>query len=327
MAYRQYTQCTSFATHIGGAAAQVLIAAAIAAIPLLFGAALGPALLIVALTAIIAYCRWWLYDRLICLGGDKCAIGWVLTVEPPSEKSGFDAIDTDYSINLVLPGHTVGATQDAVANDGGLGILVKETSETASFGEDFSGNLVQQWGNDPPTACLHAEFEGGGVYDLLIACLAALAVAVVAAIVCAIPVIGWIACLILSLISGAVALIGLAVALNDQGNPNDVNSNLGEIHTNDPTGRGADILVVQGTWVYDSAHSGWNELHPIKHCQRIGTWEGFWSGVGTADSWCSAISEAQDPITVANQSQPQNQWNTHPDIDGCGDDDQPPVPR
>jgi hypothetical protein len=150
---------------------------------------------------------------------------------------------------------------------------------------------------------------------------------VVAAIVCAIPVIGWIACLILSLISGAVALIGLAVALNDQGNPNDVNSNLGEIHTNDPTGRGADILVVQGTWVYDSAHSGWNELHPIKHCQRIGTWEGFWDGVGTADSWCSAISSAQNPATIANQSQPQNQWNTHPDIDGCGDDDQPPAPR
>lgn len=44
-----------------------------------------------------------------------------------------------------------------------------------------------------------------------------------------------------------------------------------ERHVNDSTGRGADILVVKGSWVYDSAHEGWNEIHPIKHCQTIGT--------------------------------------------------------
>src|SRR5215813_5135119 len=142
MAYRQYTQCCSVTDHVGGVAAQAIIAAAIgASTTLIFGAGLGPAALIAGLTAIIAYCRWWLYDRLICLGGDKCAIGWVLTVEPPDEKSGFDAIDTDYSINLVLPGHTVGATQHEVATDGGLGILVKETSDVAAANLGFTGNL------------------------------------------------------------------------------------------------------------------------------------------------------------------------------------------
>lgn len=321
MAYRQYTNCTSVSNYFGKQYIQMLIAAALGALPLLAGAALGPGLLIIALSAIIAYCRWWLYDRLICLGGDVCAAGWVLTVEPPEEKSGLDAFDTDYSFNLVLPRHLVGATQADVETDGILGNLVKEQPDIANAGLDFSGNLVQQFSNDPVTACLHCEFEGAGVYDLLIACLAALGVAVAAAVVCAIPVFGWIACLVLSLISATIAGIGIIVALNDKGNPNDVNPNLGEIHTNDPTGRGADMLVVKGTWVYDSAHTGWNEIHPIKHCQRIGTWEGNWAEIGDAkawvDGWCSAIASASDPLTVANQDQPQNQWTIHPVIDGC----------
>jgi len=29
--------------------------------------------------------------------------------------------------------------------------------------------------------------------------------------------------------------------------------------------------LVSGTWVYDSAHEGWNEIHPIKKCLRLGT--------------------------------------------------------
>ena len=32
---------------------------------------------------------------------------------------------------------------------------------------------------------------------------------------------------------------------------------------------GQDVLVVMGTWIYDSAHAGWNELHPVLHCQRV----------------------------------------------------------
>ena len=109
-----------------------------------------------------------------------------------------------------------------------------------------------------------------------------------------------------------------------------VDPNLGDLHVNDPTGRGADILVIQGTWVYDSAHEGWNEIHPIKHCQKIGTWERTWNESPVPDGnpkrWCEAIGAASDPLTVAAQDEPQNQWVIHPVIDGCdsGDDDDPP---
>src|SRR5947209_7436037 len=114
MAYRQYTKCIAAKNHVGKQYAQVLIAAALAALPLAFGAGVIPGVLIVACGAIIAYCRWWLYDRLVCLGGDVCALGWILKIEPPSAKSGLDKFDTDYSINLVLLPHLEGAKQEDV---------------------------------------------------------------------------------------------------------------------------------------------------------------------------------------------------------------------
>jgi hypothetical protein len=118
MPYRQFTQCVSADHYIGPAAVQVIVGAAIGAIPLILGVAvsalaLGPgalALLFIPLLAIIAYCRWWLYGRLICLGGDVCAVGRLLTVEPPEGKSGLDKLDTDYSFNLLLAPHGIGVT-------------------------------------------------------------------------------------------------------------------------------------------------------------------------------------------------------------------------
>jgi hypothetical protein len=353
MAYRQFTSCTSVTNYIGASAAQVIVGAAIGAIPLVFGLiagalAAGPAILaamIVPVLAVIAYCRWWLFDRLICLGGDRCAVGRLLGVEPPEQKEGQDAFDTDYSINLLLPPHDIGATQAAVGSDGFQGHLIANHPDISAEGLDFEGYASQVHSSDPPSAALHCEFEGGGVYHLLLVCLALLgylvAALVAATIICAIPVIGWVACLIISLIFAAIAggilAAGIANALNDTGNPNHVNANLGSLHPGD------DLLVVQGTWVYDSAHEGWNELHPIKHCQRIGTWQGSWEAEFAAvqelvpagvivdarvyrDVWCEAVAAAADPLTGAAQARPENQWEIHPEIDGCRPEDDGEVP-
>jgi hypothetical protein len=228
--------------------------------------------------------------------------------------------DTDYSFNLVLAPHGEGATQQDVENDGLQGDLIAQHVPTDW---DFSGMSEGQYQNRP-TAALHCEFEGGGVYDLMIAALAALPFATAATVVCSIPVLGWIACAILGVIAAVITVVGIVVALNDTGDPNDVNQDLGEIHLNDPTGQGADILVVRGTWVYDSAHTGWNELHPILQCQRIGTWTGGWS-IDTktfVDRWCNALTTADDPSTVRSQLNPENQWEVHPVVDGCT-----PAPR
>jgi hypothetical protein len=323
---RQYTKCISPANHLGKNVAQVIIAAAVAALAvLLAGAALVPGVAIVVLTAIIAYCRWWLYDRLVCLDGERCAVGWVSKVEPPSKKSGLDRFDTDYSFNLVLAPNVEGALQAAAENDGFQGDLIRNQLPGWDFTKGFTGMQEGQYSNRP-SAALHAEFEGGGVYDLMIACLAALPFAVAAAAVCAIPVVGWIACGVLETITGLIFLIGIIVGLTDTGDPNDVNPGLGEIRLGDHTGRGADILVVRGTWVFDSAHDGWNELHPILHCQRTNdTWGGSWhttsfaqpNTMAAVQRWCEKVTEVDQPETVRSQQQSANQWEVHPVIDGC----------
>lgn len=318
---KQYTKCVSPSAHLGKMAAQVIIAAAVVALAVaLAGGAFVPGVGIVALAAIIAYCRWWLYDRLVCLGGERCAVGWVSKVEPPGKKSGLDQFDTDYSFNLVLAPHLEGAKQDAVEKDGIQGALIANQLS----GWDFEGVQETQWANRP-AAALHCEFEGGGVWELLQWCLVALALATAATIACAIPILGWIVCAILGLAAAITFIAGVIAALNNVGDPNDVDPGLGEIHAPDPTGRGADILVVKGTWIYDSAHEGWNEIHPILHCQRIGTWNGTWSGTAFArpntkaavDRWCAALERAGDPATKANQQGLEHQWQVHPLVDGC----------
>ena len=53
----------------------------------------------------IVFCTWWLNVRLICLGGDRSAVGAIYHLEPPSptyDAFSLGAYDTDYSFNLLL---------------------------------------------------------------------------------------------------------------------------------------------------------------------------------------------------------------------------------
>lgn len=55
--------------------------------------------------AAMAFCTWWLDVRLICLGGDRSAIGAIYHLEPPVQTTNpFDIVDadTDFSFNLLL---------------------------------------------------------------------------------------------------------------------------------------------------------------------------------------------------------------------------------
>jgi hypothetical protein len=346
MEYKQFTKCVDPGSYISIVAilgAGAAVAAGIIVTTLFFGGGLVPGLAAAALTFLIAYCLWWLYDRLICLGGERCAIGLLFSVEPPENKSGIDRFDTDYSINLLLAPHGVGSSFDEVANDGLQGYLIAK--QDAVKDKDFS-NRGYLRDNSPPyltkspkpdevfrgTAVLHCEFEGGGVYDLLAMAQSALPFAAAAAVVCSIPIIGWIACAVLSAITAALVIIGIIDALNDKGSPT-VEGIRGSLTPLDGTdGKEADILLVKGTWVYDSAHDGWNEIHPIKHCQYIGKWNSSsgWAAVGGAEDvnkwvkeYCGAVDDATSPQTLANQSQPENQWEIHPLVDGCKPDEVP----
>jgi hypothetical protein len=258
----------------------------------------------------------------------------VLSVEPPSEKSIlFARLDSDYSINLLLPPLLPGASQSDVITHGIDGELIREQDATHAHALDFSGESARSCDSEtcgeascPTTASLHCEFEGAGMYifyQWLKVLLALFLAATVASALCLVPVIGWIACLIAAIVIAlgcAGFLAGLIHGELDAASPADVDPSLGsELHHNGCDGRGADILVVSGEWVYDSLHSGWNEIHPIRHCQRIGVWDGMWpfDPQTERDRWCASIASAGSPLTVEHQKEPQNKWKIHPLVDGC----------
>jgi hypothetical protein len=80
-------------------------------------------------------------------------------------------------------------------------------------------------------------------------------------------------------------------------------------------------MYVSGRWVFDSFHEGWNEIHPIKVCTPLGTWNGAWP-TDTEDRKKRAddgFNDANNPGTKANQDDQKWRWEIHPYVDGCGD--------
>jgi hypothetical protein len=333
--YNQYTRCVqpedfnsrpiSDAVVYGLFASIISIGAYVVATGGIGFVAGGIAGLLFAVTGLLSFVRWWLYGRLVCLGGDRCVIGMVVSVELPQNSTGFSRFDSDYSFNLLLPPHLVGATQAEIESDGLLGELIEDQLANRRP-LPFTGEVARSCDNEPPTAVLHGEFEGAAMYHLyqwLKVLLGLLIVAAIASWLCAVPVIGWIACAIAEVLA-AVALAALLGQLlrspGYEAAPSDVNPELGgSLSTNGCDGVGADLLMVSGEWVYDSLHSGWNEIHPVRRCQRIGTWTGSWPfDVREAlTDWCNAFEDADSPNTHDNQQRPEHHWLIHPVIDGC----------
>jgi hypothetical protein len=340
MAYNQETQCVQAADHSSmnqyvAATGQAILAAGVAAV--ITGLAGMPwcipfAATILPAVWLISYCRWWLFDRLICLGGDKTVIGMLVSTEPPGNKSFPDSLDTDFSINLLLPPNPPGVDQATAEASVPYGYLMKGQAATNNIGLACPGESATDKGTNVKSAILHCEFEGSGIADALIGAQIGLALAIASVIACmAIPLPwGVIVAAILALLAFLAMLLGILFGLGDEGDPGDVDPSLSTLHTNDAAngGIGADLLAVYGTWVYDSAHEGWNEIHPIKFCEKVGTWGGDWPpDIGTiVPTWEEAIADANDPLTKEEQKNPKHHWGEHPDVDGCGDPNDPPPP-
>jgi hypothetical protein len=333
MTYNQYTTCVKAENHSTmnqyiQVAWQTLLADGIAALMIAAAALPWCLLLLIPITAamgLIAYCHWWLEDRLICLGADKGAVGLLVSVEPPGEKSFPDSLDTDYSFSILPPQNLPGANQATVEASVPYGELIKEQAATKNIGVPFTGNPATDKQTGITSATLHCEFEGAGVRDALLGAQIALGLSVAGLIVClGVPgPIGAIIAAVLALLALLAELLGIGIGLNDQGSPADVNPSLGDLHTNDHNGLGADLLGVFGTWVYDAGHNnegkGWNEIHPIKMCTRIGVWKGSWPpDINDQETqWQKAVDDATSPATTEQQQLAQNQWQIHPVVDGC----------
>lgn len=282
---------------------------------------------IAVITAMIIYFYWRLHGRLICLGGEKCLIGVITGMGPskPLDKGG----DNDFTMNLLLAS---GPTNYTLPNEYywhsvAQGELVTPNAQIFGIGRGY----IQDDGHKEYIVGLHCEFEGDGIYTLLLLAIAILALLIAAAVFPA-------AALGLLILAAVLFLIGL---LGDwllatpggpgAGSPTGVDPSLGTM------ARG-DIVVVKGDWVYDSLHPGWNEIHAVHDCQIIDhidlpdsdalkdpnvpqtPWplglqpsEVF----NTLDFWCKSMGDAGGAETGGSRQNPQNDWVIHPIIDGC----------
>ncbi len=332
MAFAQYTRCIDPAqfrprslTTMVSIAAGVAFALAFAAV-----AAGHPACALIAAEAgiptfWILYTRNFLYERLICLEGDKDVLGAAISVSLP----GFDFWDNDYSLNLLLCGTEFGASyEEAQASPSGRLVAPHDTITNPPVSRATVGyNARDQFGTGRDSVGLHAEFEGSGPYTLMKFAEAALGFTLAAYLACLFLIPGL--DLLLALIILILLVLGGASSnYTHPGTPTDVNPEIPTIEVNrGGRNEGADILYVQGAWVHDSLH-GWNEIHPIKVCTRMGRWAGSWAGhvcVRTDDPTPPDIilrlrrefDLARAEETLANQARPEHQWSLHPDLDGC----------
>lgn len=333
MPYIQYTHCVSrgdwdalnWKSFIGPA--MVALGGIVAAF------AIGPvAVFVVAISLMWAMnkvCSFLLGGKLICLARDQCVIGRVVQLEPVGwQKEGFEKIDNDYSVNLLVAPHLPTATADLIENDGSQGTRMKQKIPETD-GLDWSGYTTNQYaGVHIPV--LHCEFEGSRIKDFCDAVPAALAALAVAAALCFIPIIGWIACLIILAVGAAIAgaiLLSAWFGAHD-GDPHDaeVNPGDGDLNAMDLSGAGGDYVVITGDWVYDSGHSGWNEFHPAKSVQKLSGAPYWLEGDDepsveafrpVLDRWCGEIGTASSPLVVEEQRKDENRWVYHPAVDGC----------
>lgn len=94
MAYRQYTHCVQPADYVDPLPRTSSPFQVIAGI---LNTVLGG-----WLPDTILGCDYLLGGKLVCLGGDECAIGHITHFEPPSEKSFPQNLDNDFSLNILL---------------------------------------------------------------------------------------------------------------------------------------------------------------------------------------------------------------------------------
>jgi hypothetical protein len=331
MAFKQFTECIEPSeyvdfNHLLVATIQGLLVGATATALAAATSRLECWLLVLEVTGIawvIAYCRLFLYQRLICLGGDRDCIGVVVHVST-SNLTGFP--DNDYSVDLLLQPNEFGADRATVEASTPYGYLVKAQDKITAAGLPTEGNDSKDEATVTESEILHIEFEGGGAYALLIGAEVGFVAAVAALILCVyLPPIPQLQTIIqiLAALGILVVLLGSLIGLGTSGSPSDAGTNVGELHTNtEPNngqGAGADIIYVSGTWVYDPWHEGWNEIHPVKVCTKMGTWRGDWDTVGP-DIILKVRTQfelAASAETLAAQKRPEHQWVVHPALDAC----------
>jgi hypothetical protein len=240
-------------------------------------------------------CEYLLHGKLVCLGGDTCAIGRMAEFNSVDDKSGFEKLDNDFGIRIVLCPTSLSSMLRGKANRvanhntaiaGPQGELIAERPNmpmphnpgspeppdkqpSARFKgvyvefdfTNFGPPVVAPTSADAPflVPVLHCEIEGDRI-PTVCAALSIFSNPVVDAF-CSIPLIGWAICWLITLLLAPLITSVFATAWVAGSNDNRDFDNAGSLAE-------GDTVVITGRWVYDAGHEGWNELHPVKSVQK-----------------------------------------------------------
>jgi hypothetical protein len=343
MAYREYTTCVKPSNYVDlgfGYLAAMGTEAGIATgiIVLKSGgtaSVVAVSVLIALLTVLISFCVWWLHGRLICLEGGQCVIIGMVTGSPsvePFSKAG----DDDASIFVLLAGNGPNGPFKAPKDEPGRPI--PDYTQTLQGGMLAAQPAIIDIGRGYSSQddglymkSLHCEFEGSGIQDVLEWAIVFLAMLIALLVLLLIPGGQLISAIITALIIllsifGAGAITSSLFAPFDPGDPDQATD------VNYGTLGGGDIVVVQGRWIYDSLHDGWNEIHAIHACNKITSkdldapWPVLADGTDLSDptavtnlmnTWCDMLAGSTGAEKGGNRTDPANQWIVHPLLDGC----------
>jgi hypothetical protein len=301
---------------------------------------LGSAIIGGGLDILLKVCDYILHGKLVCLGGDRCAIGRVASFETVDDKSGFEKIDNDFSINLALCPNPLSGLQPGIKNriknhqleENKQGTLMKEQADmpqprevetdpkkaispkfTGTFTKihtflSLSNPIPEKIANESDTTTwhvpvFHCEIEGERAK---VVCAAAKSLwGPISDTVCSfnplgIPI-GKLLCFLISIPFTLAVWPILAAAWAAGSNDNRDFDGGGDLKAND-------LVLIRGRWVYDAGHSGWNEFHPVKRIQKIPddkvcSWDSF---DDLYKRWCEETAKVPPHEFAAPGVKPQD---------------------
>jgi hypothetical protein len=233
--------------------------------PLITAAAGGGAALAIGIGVVFAlygglsgYCDWYFNHRLVCIRDSVTAVATVHTT-----NVGFDG---DFCLEVLLAPTAPGSTL-AELQAGPQGFLMVNQFPALPYEPDPPGGSFD-WNGTP---LLETEIEGtrmasvcaGGTVGSILGGAAGAAI-IAACVAAGWTLIGLILCVIAALIAAALitaAGAGIGYLAGDEASPSDAGETR-EISAND-------CVVMRGRWIYDSGHSGYNEIHAIMRIMKL----------------------------------------------------------
>jgi hypothetical protein len=318
MAYKKYTQCYNYLPNkekpfhiddlvaiVAGAAGPGAVAALIswAAGAWVFG---GFAMSLAFVSAIVTVADLWLYKRLVCLTGTKCAVG---TVAEDPHHGGLGNFDNDEFFNVRLMPHRPFELKSPLQIQvlpgqpppPGADIPTQKADYTKSIhtdkfmGQELLTPVAQSAGlpydlTKEEAALLHCEAEGAfwvkmkewaWLMGLALGAASTAGAAAGIATAAAMCALGPWLCLLgiliglliwaLSTAAGGAVVAGITAIIFEASKGDVEDANVGDKSLG-PIAAG-DRVIVYGEHTYDGFHEGWNEFHPLLSVVKLNSAE------------------------------------------------------